>query len=137
MNTRTVTKTAATIALAATAAFGAAAPAMAGNTCKNVAIEFTNDTGGKIKIVDIDYWDPAKGRNGGWRSIYVRNEKLSPGVTWDETRNLRRVNQRQTKLRIEYRLPGKHFGWRLKKHKVISDSFVCSRRDSVELSTSD
>ena len=88
MTTRTFAKTAAALALAATAAFGIASPAMAGNTCKNVSLEFTNNYDHKIDIVDVEFWDPSKGKNGGWRSIAVINETLQPGDEWDETRNL-------------------------------------------------
>ncbi len=125
--------------IAATFAMGmvGAAPAHAGNTCKKVAMEFTNDHSHKINIVDVDYWDPAKGRNGGWRSIGVFNETLQSGDTWDETRNLKKVNQRSTRIRFEYRKPGKLGGWSFKKYKVESDSFTCNRRDNVEVSTND
>lgn len=136
MNIRTFAKTA-SLALVASAAMGTATPAMAGNTCKKVAMEFTNDFDHKINIVDVDYWDPAKGRNGGWRSIGVVNETLQPGDTWDETRNLSKVNQRETEIRFEYRKPGKLGGWSFKKYKVNSESFTCARRSNVEVSTDD
>ena len=131
MNTRTLTKTAATLALAATAAIGLATPAMAGNNCKKVSLEFANNYNHKINIVDIDYWDPAKGRNGGWRSIGVFNETLQPGAEWDETRTLQKVNERLTKVRFEFRKPGKLGGWSFKKYSRTSDEFTCARRAEV------
>lgn len=132
MNTRTFAKAAA-LTLAATTAFGAAAPAMAANTCRNVQLEVINKTGDKINIVDIDYWDPAKGRDGGWRSEPIKNETLNNNRTWRETRNLEKVNKRRTKMRVEYRIKGKLGGWSFKKYKKNSGSFTCDARDTVSV----
>ncbi|MBV7258329.1 hypothetical protein [Erythrobacter crassostreae] len=132
MNTHTFTKTAA-LTLAAAAAFGTAAPAMAANTCKNVQLEVINDTGAKINLVDIDYWDPAKGRDGGWRSEPIPNETINDGDNWRETRNLEKVNKRSTKIRVEYRIKGRFGGWSVKKYKKNSGSFTCDARDTVSV----
>ncbi len=105
-----------------------AAPALAGNACKNVFLQFANNTSGKINIVDVDYWDPSKGSKGGWRSEPVRNETLSRGAVWRETRNLEKVNQRTTKVRFEYRVKGKLGGWSTKKYKVSTGSKTCANR---------
>ncbi|WP_284126373.1 hypothetical protein [Parerythrobacter aestuarii] len=128
MNTQAFAKTIAAASLAAVATLGIATPAHAANSCRNVALAFTNDTEAKINIVDVDYWDPAKGRNGGWRSEPVINETLEPGTTWRETRNLEKVNARETKIRFEYRIKGKLGGWSFKKYKVETNAAVCNSR---------
>lgn len=128
MNTQAISKTIAGASLAALATIGLATPAHAANSCKNVALAFTNDTDAKINIVDVDYWDPAKGRNGGWRSEPVINETLDPGTTWRETRNLEKVNARNTRVRYEYRIKGKFGGWSFKKYSIETNSDVCSSR---------
>ena len=107
---------------------GFAAPAQAGNTCKNVQLSVYNKTGETINLVDVDYWDPAFGSNGGWRSEPVKNITLVNDAVWRETRNLEKVNQRSTRLRIEWRKKGKLGGWSLKKYKTISGYKTCSER---------
>ena len=133
MNRRTFAKTAA-LALAAATAIGGAAPAMAANACKNVQLAFENNTRQTINIVDVDYYDPAMGNGGGWRSEPIINEDIRPGATWRETRNLEKVNQRYTKVRFEYRKPGKFGGWSFKKYTVTTDRFLCDHRDEVAAS---
>lgn len=121
-------------ALALTGAAIAASPALAGNTCKNVFLEFTNNSGQTVNIVDVDYWDPARGSRGGWRSEPVRNETLRNGAAWRETRNLEKVNQRQTRVRFEYRIRGKLGGWSVKKYHYTTGTQVCSERASFRAS---
>lgn len=126
-------KNIAALGLASAAMFGAATPAFAGSTCKNVQLEVINETGDKINIVDIDYWDPAKGRKGGWRSEPIKNETLADDGNWRETRNLERVNKRKTRIRVEYRIPGKFGGWSLKKYSKKSSRFTCDARDTAKV----
>jgi len=133
MNRRTFAKTAA-LALAAATAVGGAAPAMAANACKNVQLAFENNTSKTINIVDVDYYDPAMGKGGGWRSEPIINEDIRPGATRRETRNLEKVNQRYTRVRFEYRKPGKFGGWSFKKYTVTTDRFMCDHRDEVAAS---
>ena len=135
MISKTVLNTTKCIAiLVSTSIVFSASSAMAGNSCKNVFLEFANKTKGKINIVDVDYWDPSKGSNGGWRSEPVRNETLKKGAVWRETRNLESVNQRKTKVRFEYRIKGKLGGWSVKKYKVTTGSKVCSNRTTFSAS---
>ena len=131
-----ITKSIAATAIAATGMLGLTTPAHAGNACKNVQIEVINKTGGTINIVDIDYWDPAMGKKGGWRSEPIKNEELGKNKTWRETRNLEKINKRKSKLRIEYRVKGKMGGWSFKKHKKFSDGFTCDARDTVSVTIS-
>lgn len=133
MNARNITKTAASIALAATAAFGAANPAMAGNACKDVQLEFQNNRSTPIKIIDVDYWDPSKGRNGGWRSEPIRNAEIAPGDPWRDTRNLERVNHRQTKVRFEYRIKNEDDRWSWRKYSRITELKLCTTRENFEV----
>ncbi len=120
-----------TIAAATVAGLLATSPAHAGNACRNVQLYFTNDTGANVNIVDIDYWDPAKGRNGGWRSEPVINETVADGQTWRETRNLEKVNERRTRVRFEYRIKGRFGGWSFKKYTKKTGWSVCSDRDDM------
>ena len=92
----------ATVVALATAAAGTMAPtpAEAGNTCKSVNTIVVNHTGNKIKIMDLDYWNPASGR---LKSEPIRNKNIRHGQTWSVVRNLEQVNARNTYVRIEYK----------------------------------
>ena len=76
-----------------------ATPAFA-KACKHVHIEVKNQTGAKVKIVDLDYWDTESEK---WRSKSVRNEQINHNRTWQKRFNLGRVNGQDVKIRIEYR----------------------------------
>lgn len=109
-----------------------AAPAHAGNTCKDVQLAFENNGSDPINIVDVDYWDPAKGRNGGWRSEPIPNQTISPGSVWRDVRNLEWVNKRETRVRFEYRVPGRYGGWSFTKKHTIETPFVCGDNEDGE-----
>ena len=121
-------RTVMTAALALSTIAALSAPAFASNTCKNVFLEFANRSGGKINVVDVDYWDPAKGSSGGWRSEPVKNETIGKGGVWREVRNLEKVNQRATKVRFEYRIKGKLGGWSVKKYTKVTGTKTCATR---------
>ncbi len=78
------------------------ATAHAGAHCKNVYVSAINKTGAAIKIVDMDYYDPAYSK---WRSEPTKNQIIPAGRNWQETRRLERVNAKNTYVRIEYRKP--------------------------------
>jgi len=78
------------------------ATAHAGAHCKNVYVSALNKTGAAIKIVDMDYYDPAYSK---WRSEPTKNQIIPAGRNWQETRRLERVNAKNTYVRIEYRKP--------------------------------
>lgn len=105
-----------------------AAPAFA-KTCKDVYVQATNQTGGNIKIIDLDYWDDESEK---WRSKPVKNEEIKKGLLWQQTFNLQRVNNQDVKIRIEYRKAKwnkllKKWKWAAKKSKAISSMKKCSR----------
>ena len=88
---------------------GAQAPAEAAfrRSCKDVYLKVQNNTGEEIKVIDLDYWDPSSGRNGIWRSEPVSNEVIPNGQPWQEVRNLEKVDQMNTRIRVQYRKIGR------------------------------
>ena len=78
------------------------ATAHAGAHCKNVYVSAINKTGATIKIIDMDYYDPAYSK---WRSEPTKNQLIPAGRNWQETRRLERVNAKKTYVRIQYRKP--------------------------------
>ena len=97
--------------------------------CKSVYIEAKNQTGNKIKIVDLDYWDVESEK---WRSEPTKNESINNGRVWQTTRNLERVNNQDVKIRIEYKKAKwnkllKKWTWKAKKSKFVSTTKKCSR----------
>lgn len=77
----------------------AATPALA-KACKNVHLEVKNETSQPIKILDLDYWDSESEK---WRSEPVGNETIHKNRTWQENRNLERVNGQPVKVRVKYK----------------------------------
>ena len=68
------------------------ATAHAGAHCKNVYVSAINKTGATIKIIDMDYYDPAYSK---WRSEPTKNQLIPAGRNWQETRRLERVNAKK------------------------------------------
>ena len=89
-----------TLATLVTAVALSATPAAAGNSCKKVYLKVLNQTGNKIKIVDLDYWNPSTNR---WKSEPTRNKEIPHGQPWTDVRNLEQVNARRTWVRIKFR----------------------------------
>ncbi|MVA98175.1 hypothetical protein GN330_13070 [Nitratireductor sp. CAU 1489] len=124
---------AAMVALAAALAGAAltAGPAMAAEGCKKVYLKVVNQTGARIKVIDLDYWDPSSNR---WRSEPTKNEVIPNGQVWQETRRLERVNAERTRLRVEYRLPkSKGFGKWGKKKKGYSGYATCTHGKAYQV----
>ena len=110
-----------------TAAAGTMAPtpAEAGNTCKSVYVKVLNRTGGPIKIIDMDYWNPAKGR---YESKAVGNKVIPNGQPWTDVRSLQRVNARKSWILIKYReAKSGGFGKWTKVMKQRSGASVCHK----------
>jgi len=101
-------------------------PAYAGKHCKNVYVSAINKSGGKIKIIDMDYYDSAYNK---WRSEPTRNEVIPAGRNWQESRRLEKVNAQKTRIRIRYRKPKSKglASWSLKVHKAYSATAVCAK----------
>ncbi len=106
----------------------AATPAFA-KACKNVHLEVKNETSKPIKILDLDYWDSESEK---WRSEPVRNETIHKNRTWQENRNLERVNGQPVKVRIKYKKMkwskfSKKWVKKGKTIRVISPTKQCAR----------
>lgn len=97
-------------ALAVLAAFAwMAAPAAASEHCRNVYVKVTNNTGDKVKVIDLDYFDYGLGKKGRWRSEPTKNEVIAKNQVYQVTRRLENVKAEYTRIRIKYRKP-KKFG---------------------------
>ena len=99
-------------------------PAQASSTCKDVYLQVINGTGKQIRVIDLDYYDPSDEK---WRSEPVPNEEIDNGKTWQETRNLEKVNKMSVKIRVEYRVAKSNGKW----GKVVKQEFpaqVCSHK---------
>lgn len=86
-------------------------------------------SGNPIKIVDLDYWDSESEK---WRSEPVPNEVINHNRSWQENRNLERVNGQSVKVRVEYKTRKwnrllKRWGWKAGKKRFISGSKTCKR----------
>lgn len=97
-------------------------------SCKDVYLKVQNNTGNPIKVIDLDYWDQNSEK---WRSELVPNEIIPNGQPWQATRNLERINNLTTKVRVDYRTRTKNiFGkesWSFKVSKAESKSETCKK----------
>lgn len=119
--------------LVAATAFSAmmAGPAAAGNACKQVYLKVVNQTGGSVKIIDLDYWNPATNR---YKSEPTRNKVIPNGQPWSDVRSLEQVNARQTWIRIKYR-KAKTSGFKkwTKVLKTQSAAAVCGKGSTFQV----
>ena len=124
-------KSALSVAAVVVATVVVAGPAHAGKHCKNVYVSAVNLTQSKIKIIDLDYYDPAYQK---WRSEPTPNQVIPAGRQWQETRRLEKVNAKQTAIRIKYRKPKtKGFGKWSKVFTAYSTSQVCGKGSIYEV----
>lgn len=91
--------------------------------CRNVTMKVTNASGKEIKITDIDYYDPDA--IGDWRSEPIGSHKVDDGETWEKTRRLEKVNEQNTRIRVDYKLRDNDGDWGWTR-RVESTSEVCS-----------
>ncbi|ACB49387.1 hypothetical protein cce_0035 [Crocosphaera subtropica ATCC 51142] len=100
-------------------------PALASRHCKDVYLKVVNNTGNQIKVIDLDYYDPAYQK---WRSEPVPNEVIPDGQVWQETRRLEKVNEKNIRIRVEYRIPDpeRNGGWSREVLTKESSRQVCS-----------
>lgn len=108
--------------------FGAS-PALA-KAYKRVHLQVNNQTGHPIKIIDLDYWDSESEK---WRSEPVANEVIENNRSWQENRNLERVNGQRVKVRVEYKTRKwnrllKRWGWKSGKKRFTSKTKTCKRK---------
>lgn len=120
------------IATASLAAFvtaiALAGPAAAGNSCKKVYLKVLNQTGAQIKVIDLDYWNPATSR---YKSEPTRNKVIPNGQPWSDVRNLEQVNARNTWIRVKFR--EKQNGKWSKVQKAQSAAAVCGQNASYQI----
>ncbi len=90
------------LAFSASTSLLLSSPALASRHCKDVYLKVINNTGNEIKVIDLDYYDPAYQK---WRSEPVPNEVIPNNQVWQETRRLENVNQKNIRIRVEYRIP--------------------------------
>ncbi|MFK8183338.1 MAG: hypothetical protein AB8B99_08180 [Phormidesmis sp.] len=98
--------------------------------CRNVNMHVTNSTGGEIRIVDIDYYDPDA--LGDWRSEPIGSHKVSNGSTWKKTRRLEKVNGQLTQIRVDYQQRDADGDWGYTRH-AESASAVCAHGTTYSL----
>jgi hypothetical protein len=105
---------------------GTAAPAEAifRRSCQDVYLLVENKTGEDILVIDVDYWDPSSEI---WRSEPVSNAVIPHDLSWQRERNLEKVDQMNTRIRVEYRTPTGNGEWSETVHEEESSSSVCSR----------
>ncbi|MEO1401408.1 MAG: hypothetical protein AAFV72_09225 [Cyanobacteria bacterium J06635_1] len=83
----------------------------------------TNNAGQEIKITDIDYYDPDAW--GDWRSEPIGSHRVDDGETWEKTRRLEKVNEQNTRIRVEYKLRDSDGDWGWTR-RVESAADVCN-----------
>lgn len=113
------------LALTSCSSFLISSPALASRHCKDVYLKVVNKTGDDIKVIDLDYYDPAYKK---WRSEPVSNEVIPNNQIWQETRRLERVNEKNIRIRVEYRVPDskRMGGWSKVRTKESSSRQICS-----------
>ena len=125
---------AASVALLSTVSpvLGTATPAEAlfRRSCKDVYLLVENETGEEILVIDVDYWDPSSEL---WRSEPVSNETIPDGQPWQEQRNLEKVDQMNTKIRVEYRTRSGNGEWSESVQEEESSSAVCVRNQAYTI----
>ncbi|MEM9136460.1 MAG: hypothetical protein AAGB01_03810 [Cyanobacteria bacterium P01_F01_bin.42] len=99
--------------------------------CKNVHMTINNNTGKRIKIVDLHYYDPARQR---WYSEVIKNEQVPNGKPWTATRRLEQVNKKKTRLSVRYRVEEGANEWSGTIDQWAPSRFVCDAGDSYEFS---
>ena len=104
-------------------------PAEAGNTCKRVYMRVDNGTSKRIKVIDIDYYNPASGR---YKSEPTRNREVPAGQTRSDTRNLEQVNARRTWIKVKYRIKKPNGRWSKVRSKT-STAGTCRRGSTYKV----
>lgn len=84
-----------------------ATPGHARGNCKDAYIHAQNQTGGLIKVIDLNFKISGYGK----KSEPIRNQDVPAGQPFTVTRNLEHANERQTQVTILYRTrtDNKHF----------------------------
>ena len=103
-------------------------------SCRDVYLEVENNTGDDILVIDVDYWDPSSEI---WRSEPVSNETIRDGRSWQEERNLEKVDQMRTRIRVEYLTRVGSDDWSDEVHQEESETAFCSSDDSEYIITLD
>jgi len=91
--------------------------------CSRVKIEATNNTGRRVKVIDVDYHDYSEGK---WHSEPTKNTEISNGGTYRKTANLETVGGKKTQIRVKYRVKEGN-GWSGVIRAWSSDKLPCEK----------
>lgn len=125
MTLRFATAAATALTLGLTGLVGGAEPAQAFgfDICKKVKTKIVNRTGEQVKIYDLDYHDYGSDL---WRSEPVDDFYMPANEVRFITRNLEKVNQARTQIRIKYKKLDSDGEYRVKA-KDWSSSSTCTK----------
>ncbi len=114
--------------------FFSSSPASAAfrNTCQDVGITVTNDTGKAINLIDLEYYND---RTGLWKNLFVRNHILDDGESKTYTKNLLKVKKVDTKVRAQYRTQKRgKWSWRVSEKDSAQATCAADSVYSITLS---
>ena len=117
------------VASAAAALTMSVVPSYARGTCKDVYVQAVNNTGKRIKVIDMDYVIDGYGT----KSEPVRNEEIPAGKPWAKTRNLEQASGRITTIIVKYRVSKSGFTKWTSVKKAYSTGSVCNSGGSYSL----
>lgn len=110
--------------------FGVSDQAFARDVCKNVSIKIENGTSDTVKVTKFEYFDFDKNKYRTENLLGVDGqEKLNPGKSFTQTRDLGQVGNDRTKFRVTYR----HQQGGIKFENPVSvttPSFTCTNNSS-------
>ena len=99
--------------------------------CKDVYVSVKNETGTRINILDLHYYDPARQK---WYSEPISNEIIPDQQHWSVTRRLEQVNKKNTRLSIRYRVDEGDGTWSKTIDQWAPSRFVCDNGDQYTFS---
>ncbi len=99
--------------------------------CKKVRISVKNNTGGPVKLFDLDYRDYGSNRK---RSENISNRVIANGKSYSWTRNLEGVNNARTHITAQYSRLKSNGKWHVNKYWYAnSAASTCKRGKSYQI----